>query len=166
MLSIEIYAGCMTQKKHFAYLLHHLVFVMGRQSDQVLQERLGIGFSQFKIMSVLARRPHIQQKEIANILGQTEASISRQIKLLTEQGFLQAVPRPENRRERITTLTAKGERYTDEAVEILDNFHQPLYDVLSEKQLAALTENLTAMHERACRDSKSGSCYALLNTTT
>jgi DNA-binding MarR family transcriptional regulator len=53
------------------YLLNHIAFVMARQSDQVLQERLGIGFSQFKIMMVLSHKPHIQQKEIADKLGQT-----------------------------------------------------------------------------------------------
>lgn len=144
-------------------LLSHLVFALNRQSDQVLQERLGIGYSQYKIMTVLMQRPHIQQKEIAGILGQTEASISRQIKLLTEQGILQAVRRPENRRERSTTLTPKGERYADEATEILDKYHQPVYDSLSEKQQLMLSELLAVMHTQACQGNNSNACQALYN---
>ena len=147
-------------------LLSHIVFALNRQSDQVLQERLGIGYSQYKIMTVLMQRPHIQQKEIAGILGQTEASISRQIKLLTEQGILQAVRRPENRRERSTTLTPKGERYTAEATEILDKYHQPVYDSLSEKQQALLSDILVAMHDQACSGNQSGACHALYKTNT
>lgn len=139
--------------------MNHLAFVMSRQSDQVLQERLGIGFSQFKIMMVLQAKPHIQQKEIADKLGQTEASISRQIKLLTDQGLLQSVKRPENKREHITTLTSKGERYTDEAMEILANYHSPVFEQLSEKQRLALIESLQAMHSVACSDDRPGSCH-------
>lgn len=145
------------------YLLNHIAFVMARQSDQVLQERLGIGFSQFKIMMVLSHKPHIQQKEIADKLGQTEASISRQIKLLTEQGLLQAVRRPENKRERVTTLTPKGERYTDEAVDILNLYHAPVFDQLSEKERAALEQSLQTMHQEVCNDDKPGTCRHLFD---
>lgn len=145
------------------YLLNHIAFVMARQSDQVLQERLGIGFSQFKIMMVLSHKPHIQQKEIADKLGQTEASISRQIKLLTEQGLLQAVRRPENKRERVTTLTPKGERYTDEAVDILNLYHAPVFDRLSEKERAALEQSLQTMHQEVCNDDKPGTCRHLFD---
>ncbi len=150
---------------NLGYLLNHLAFVMARQSDQVLQERLGIGFSQFKIMMVLSHKPHIQQKEIADKLGQTEASISRQIKLLTEQGLLQSAKRPENRREHITTLTPKGDRYTDEAVDILNTYHAPVFEHLSEKERAALTQSLQAMHQEICADDKPGSCHHLFETT-
>ena len=144
---------------NLGYLLNHLAFVLSRQSDQVLQERLGIGFSQFKIMMVLSRTPHIQQKEIADKLGQTEASISRQIKLLTDQGLLQALKRPENRRERITTLTAKGERYTDEAIDILNAYHEPVFSSLTDKQATVLHEALTTMHQQTCNADRPGSCH-------
>lgn len=148
---------------NLGYLLNHVAFVMSRQSDQVLQERLGLGFSQFKIMMVLSHKPHIQQKEIAEKLGQTEASISRQIKLLTDQGLLQAVQRPENRRQRITTLTLKGERYTDEAIAILNKYHAPVYDSLSEKQAAMLQDALAAMHQQTCGNNRPGSCHSMVD---
>ncbi len=143
------------------YLLNHVAFVLGRQSDQVLQERLGIGFSGFKIMSTLQKSPHIQQKQIAESLGQTEASISRQIKLLKDQGLLQSVRRPENRREHITTLTAKGDRYTDEATSILNEYHAPMFEGLSEKQQAALLESLQVLHQASCDPTKVSACHQI-----
>lgn len=154
----------MQESNNLGYLLNHLAFVLGRQSDQVLQERLGIGFSQFKIMMVLRANPHVQQKQIAERLGQTEASISRQIKLLFDQGLLQSVKRPENRREHITTLTTKGERFTDEALDILNGYHSPVFEKLSEKQRTALTESLQAMHEEACRTDRPSSCHHMFDT--
>ncbi len=149
----------MRPNNNVGYLLNHIAFVLGRQSDQVLQERLGIGFSQFKILMTLRWNPHIQQKQIAERLGQTEASISRQIKLLFDKGLLQSEKRPENRREHITTLTLKGERYTDEAMEILNNYHAPVFGNLSEKQTNALTEALTLMHQVTCQNDKPGACH-------
>ena len=141
------------------YLLNHLAFVLGRQSDQVLRERLGLGFSQYKILMTLEHHPHIQQKTIADKLGQTEASISRQIKLLFEDGLLTSAKRAENRREHITTLTPKGERYTIEAKEILQNYHAPMFSHLTAKQQDALTEALQILHTQTCNSDKPGSCH-------
>ncbi|HSX23988.1 MAG TPA: MarR family winged helix-turn-helix transcriptional regulator, partial [Candidatus Saccharimonadales bacterium] len=67
---------------NIGYLLQHLSGVLAKQSDQALQERLGIGFSQFKILRVLQHSPQTQQRQIAEWIGKTEASISRQIKLM------------------------------------------------------------------------------------
>src|SRR3989338_10421342 len=103
---------------NIGYLLHHLSFVLDRQSDQVLQEQLGIGFSQFKIMMVLRWNRGVQQKLIADNLGQTEASVSRQIKLLKNRGLLTRKPFAKNKREHITVLTTKGERLIEAALEI------------------------------------------------
>ncbi len=135
---------------NIGYLLNHVAFIMGRHSDQVLLERLGLGFSQFKIMMVLRLNPHIRQKAIAEKLGQTEASISRQIKLLHEQNMLQSVPRPDNRREHITTLTTKGERLIDEAFDILNTYHAPVFDALNPKQQKVFIECLHIMHQQTC----------------
>lgn len=149
----------MRPTNNLGYLLNHLAFVLSRQSDQVLQERLGIGFSQFKIMMVLRENPHIQQRVIADRLGQTEASISRQIKLLHDQSLLQTVKRPENRREHITTLTSKGERFTDEAMDVLNTYHSPVFSNLSAKQQAATIEALRLMHQVACETDRPGGCH-------
>lgn len=144
---------------NIGYLLNHIAFVLSRQSDQILLERLGIGYSQFKIMMVLRWNPHVQQKQIAERIGQTEASISRQIKLLHEAGLLQTVKRPENRREHITTLTPKGERFTDEAMNILNTYHQPVFGTLNDKQQASLIACLQAMHEETCDRNRPGACH-------
>ncbi|HXR49776.1 MAG TPA: winged helix-turn-helix domain-containing protein [Verrucomicrobiae bacterium] len=58
-------------------LLDHVAATVAKQSDQVLQEQLGIGLSQFKILQVLQAEPRTPQREIARSLAQTEASISR-----------------------------------------------------------------------------------------
>lgn len=148
----------MQPSTNLGYLIHHISFVLDRQSDQALQERLGIGFSKFKILMVLKWHTGIQQKRIAENLGQTEAGISRQIKLMTEMGLLQSRVSPLNRREHITSLTARGDRIAEEAMSLLNDYHTPMFARLSVKQQEELTEILQIMHQETCRSQKPGSC--------
>jgi DNA-binding MarR family transcriptional regulator len=139
---------------NIGFLLQRLAFCLARQSDQVLQEQLGIGLSQFKILMVLQWKPNVQQKKIADGLGQTEAAISRQIKLLQKSGLLNITISPENRREHIARLTPKGVRMTDKALEVLNNYHAPMFERLSEKQKTQLLESLNIMYDHACYGEK------------
>lgn len=148
----------MNSTPQLGYLLHHLSSALDRQSDQVLQERLGIGFSQFKIMTAVAETPSVQQRQIAETLGQTEASISRQVKLMQTKGLLRSVVDPKNRRRRITSLTAKGERQRQQALTVLNQYHLPIFSRLSPNQQAELLEMLSLMHREVCQGDRPGRC--------
>lgn len=127
-------------------LLHHLSAVYTRESDQILQEQLGIGFSQFKIMGTLQSNPAMQQKQIAFNLGQTEASISRQIKLLKAKGVIESKPNPKNRREHHTTLTLKGIRLAEAAQAVLQSYQAASLAHMPSKQQIQLLELLSRVH--------------------
>jgi len=148
----------MKPSNNVGYLLQHLAFTMSRQNDQILQERLGIGFSQFKILMVLERSPHIQQRLIADALGQTEASISRQIRIMIDKGLLQTTISPANRRVHLTTPTAKGLRLAEEAMTILNGYHAPMFDRFNEKDREHLLQILSSMHENVCQSGRTGAC--------
>ncbi len=150
----------MAPRRNLGYLLHHLATVLDRQSDALLQERLSIGFSQFKILMALKWHTGVQQKQIADYLGQTEASISRQIKLLHDQHLLESKVNPKNRRERVTTLTTKGNRVADEAMQLLNDYHTPMFERLSASQQQQLTDILETMHTHACQNTKPGVYHA------
>jgi MarR family transcriptional regulator, repressor for mepA len=124
------------------YLLQHTANIMYRQSDQVLQERLGIGMSQYKILMLLQEHPQTQQRALADLLGQTEASVSRQIKLLCEKNMLLVEVNPKNRREHLTRPTPKGQKLTTAAQEILQEYHGPAFDQFNDKEKQVLTEML------------------------
>lgn len=149
---------------NIGYLLQHLSGVLTKQNDQALQERLGIGFSQFKILRVLQFHPHTQQRQIAEWLGQTEASISRQIHLMIDKGLLQTTISPKNRREHLTTPTSKGLRMNDEAIKVLNNCHGDMFASLGEKKQQQLLDALAEMHIHACQSGKVGACNRPFNT--
>jgi DNA-binding MarR family transcriptional regulator len=131
---------------------------MGRQTDQVLQEQLGIGLSQFKILMVLEWNPRVQQRTIADSLGQTEASISRQIKLLKGKKLLVTKQDPQNRRKHITAPTTLGMQMTEAATAIMRRSFGPEYSSLGDDQLMQLVTGLQQLHRIVCQPGKLGAC--------
>lgn len=132
------------------YLLQHVSSLLAKQSDQVLQEQLGIGLAQFKILRTLQSEPRTPQRDIAFHLGQTEASISRQVKLMMRDGLLHSVRSSEDHREHLTVLTAKGERLTEAALQVLAKYFQPMFANLSGKEQEQLIHTLERLHSQIC----------------
>lgn len=148
----------MSFRDNIGYLLQHTAAAMARQSDEMLQNALGIGYSQFKIMLTLQSNPRVKQRDIAHKLGQTEASISRQIHLMHDDGLLRTVVRPENKREHLTSLTPKGERLAVRAQEILNQHYAPMLNALSDHQKQQFMEALGVLHDAVCLSDNQRSC--------
>lgn len=139
-------------------LLGHLAAILHRQTDQILFERLGIGLSQYRILATLERWPASTQRTLAAMLGQTEASISRQIGLLRAKGLLATKTDPAERRRRLAALTAKGAKFTLAAREALEQFYSPLFANLKGRQQAHLHELLTSLHDNTCTPGQRLAC--------
>ncbi|GAC1388126.1 MAG: hypothetical protein NVS1B7_7470 [Candidatus Saccharimonadales bacterium] len=148
----------MYPNNNIGYLLQHLAAVLSKQSDQALQEQLGVGLSQFKILMALQYHPQMQQRQIAEALGQTEASISRQIRLMVDKGLLESRVSPDSRREHITTTTSRGVTLTSAARETLSNYLDPMMKLLTADQQQNLLDILTIMHKHCCQDGKLAAC--------
>ena len=143
---------------NLTYLIHHLADVIGKQADQVLREQLGIGFSQYRILLVLDWNPRVQQQVIASSLGQSEASISRQIGLLTERGLLTAQRDPLNKRKHVTVPTPTGMQMTEAASGIIRRNFGPEYAALGDDQLQQMISGLQRLHKIVCKPGKTGAC--------
>ncbi len=140
------------------YLIQHVAAVIGKQSEQLLQERLGIGLSQFKILMALEWNPRMSQRSIADSLGQTEASVSRQIKVLTGKGLLVSKPDPQNRRRHVTTPTPKGMQLTETANGLLRRGFGSDTPGLTNEELNEMVAGLHKLHRAICRPGKPGAC--------
>lgn len=128
----------MSLENDLAKQLHHIVALLSRESDVILQNQLGIGLSQYKILTTLQKYSDIQQKRIAKELGQTEASVSRQVKLLQQRGMLLSFKNPHNQREHLTGLTMKGARVIATAEKLLAQYHRAFFERLTENQQRTL----------------------------
>lgn len=134
------------QQNSLGYLLHQLVFIIDQQSNEALHQELGIGFSQFKILMAVRHSTGLKQNDIARHLGQTEASVSRQIKLLKAEGLLSVQVDPDNRRARSIVLTDKGADLGRRCAEVLEQTHASVFGSLGfaeQKLMRELIERLT-----------------------
>lgn len=128
------------------FLLHKIGALLERTSDGVLMQEFGLGYSQFKLLFALGHHPSLQQKEIAHYLGQTEASISRQIKLLKSTGLIEIVILPDNRKIHHIALTDKGSRLTTRALETLNQYYVPIFSGLTTADQQRLTSSLASIN--------------------
>jgi DNA-binding MarR family transcriptional regulator len=143
----------MQTTNNIGYLIQHLATSLARQTDQILLDDVGISFSQFKILMVLQYNPQLQQKQIAERLAQTQASISRQIRGMEDDGLVKMTANPNNRREHRMTPTSKGIKKTEQAMQELNSYYQPMLDKLTDNQQQELLNTLSIMHEYACQSS-------------
>lgn len=132
------------------YMFQHITALLTRQSEQILQEKLNVGYSQYKILRALQINPRMKQRDIAYNLGQTEASISRQVKLMINDGLLASRVSPLNRREHITVPTTKGEQLTEKALVVLEQYHDPTFGALTGPQREELLKMLYVIHAQIC----------------
>lgn len=140
------------------HLLSHVTSALSRQADEILHTHLGVGLSQVRILLYLQIHPNVKQKEIAEALGQTEASISRQIGIMHRQGLLRSRISPNNRRQRITTPTAKGLRAVERAKQLIQEDQSAIFESLSSRQYDELFETINLLHQNACGPGRSGAC--------
>jgi DNA-binding MarR family transcriptional regulator len=132
------------------YTLHQLVFILDRQSDEALHAQLNVGFSQFKILMAAKHKTGLKQNDIASYLGQTEASVSRQIKMLKQDGLLSVQTDPNNRRARSIVLTSKGAQLGRQCVEVLEHTHAAVFGSLSFAEQKLTRELLERLTTKAC----------------
>ena len=140
------------------YLLQHIGTILERQFDQALLEQLGIGTSQYRILLALEAHSDISQKRLAANLGQTEASISRQVKLLQAKQLILTQVHPHSRRERVTSLSPKGTTVILAAKDLYAQVASGLLGVLADKQQKAFRDILGVLHNRGCTRGVPRSC--------
>jgi len=141
----------MKKAEKIDYLLQHLNSLLTRSSDQILLRELGIGYSQYKILRALSSGPSVKQRDIAENLGQTEASISRQIDLMSKGGLVSKLKDPNNKRAHIILVTIKGDKLTDSATKLLNKFYDQLFENVRDNKKDLYLDTLTDLHNLICQ---------------
>ena len=76
--------------------------------DEILAE-LGFGRAHHRCLHWVARRPGLKVGELLAILGITKQSLTRVLGPLIGEGYIAQAPGPQDRRQRLLTLTEKGQ---------------------------------------------------------
>jgi DNA-binding MarR family transcriptional regulator len=139
-------------RQNLGILFHKIGAVMERYSDTLLFDAYGLGFSQFKLMYVLQMQSGMQQKEIALALGQTEASISRQIGLLKSAGMITVELGVDDKKKHLITLSTKGQQSVADAMLLLNEHYEPILSSLgSDEQMRLLAQLNTLLDNLEAR---------------
>jgi DNA-binding MarR family transcriptional regulator len=100
--------------------IHQLAFLLEKRADEALRTQVGVGFAQYKVLEAIGRNMLAKQNTIAELLDQTEASVSRQIKILEKKGLIIVGTVMNNRRAKELSLTETGEELLGHCEEALD----------------------------------------------
>lgn len=130
-----------TPYERFLKALHKTVFSLDRYADRLLSENSHGTFSQFLVMTAIAKCPKVSQQKIAEFLNLTPAAVSRQIDVLVSAGFIARKEDPQSRRAHVIELTASGEKhYLELKSSLMDAFKDRLHLVKpSELESASAT---------------------------
>jgi DNA-binding MarR family transcriptional regulator len=132
------------QKNNFPPLLH-LSFILQQVTDELLLDKVGIGLSQIRIMSVLHQSVPRTQRFVAISLGQTEANVSRLLRQMQKQGLVKIARSKIDRRQKDVTLTNVGHKAYQKANVLLSKQQSQLMRLLTKNEMKVfeqVTHNL------------------------
>ncbi len=129
--------------------IHQLAFLLEKRADEALKNQTNIGFAQYKVLEAVGRNMLAKQNLIAELLNQTEASISRQVKILEKKGLLTIGTVMNNRRARELALTEQGDEVLRHSEELLDMVQSQIFGVLHFEEQQAMQQLLERMLQKS-----------------
>lgn len=129
--------------------IHRLAFLLEKIADESLKTQLDIGFAQYKVLEAINQNMLARQNMVAEMLDQTEASISRQIKILQKKGLIKVVTVMGNKRAKELSLTRVGEEIVRNAEDVIDVSQAQVMGGLSYQEQHLLQELFDRMLGKA-----------------
>ena len=129
--------------------IHRLAFLLEKRADESLKTQLDIGFAQYKVLEAINQNMLARQNMVAEMLDQTEASISRQIKILHKKGLITVVTVMGNKRAKELSLTRVGEEIVRNAEDVIDVSQAQVMGGLSYQEQHLLQELFERMLGKA-----------------
>ncbi|WP_194927404.1 MarR family winged helix-turn-helix transcriptional regulator [Catenulispora pinisilvae] len=91
------------------YLVRRVAGLMDRAGEALFQHEIGISLAQFLVLSVVDAHPGpLNQQTVADRLGLTKGTVSRQIDSAVMAGLMSVQAAAHNRRENVVSLTPAG----------------------------------------------------------
>ncbi|QLK46907.1 MarR family transcriptional regulator [Vibrio owensii] len=131
--------------------LFHLVHVLKRQlHEQIEQLELPIAPMHVRVIKIISKQSPCTAMDVVNFLNRDKAQVTRLIKTLIEQGFIEKRPNPEDKRSQCLLTTEKGNEVLSKIKAVDTEIFQKMTLNVSEEELEAfqlvagkLAENLS-----------------------
>ena len=131
--------------------LFHLVHVLKRQlHEQIEQLELPIAPMHVRVIKIISKQSPCTAMDVVNFLNRDKAQVTRLIKTLIEEGFIEKRPNPEDKRSQCLLTTEKGNEVLAKIKAVDTEIFQKMTLNVSEEELEAfqlvagkLAENLS-----------------------
>ncbi len=120
-----------------AYLIGAIANRLVNAGSAISRRHFGIGFTEWRIMVVLALEP-ASAKRISDVVGLDKAAISRGLKALEQRGLIAATQETAARRSRAWLLTGEGRAVYERMLKASREHERRLLEDLSPEETAVL----------------------------
>ena len=118
------------------YLIRRVAVLMDHQGDALLRSELNTSLAQFLVLSVVDAYPgHLSQQAIADRLGLTKGTVSRQIDVAVAAGLMTVQVAQHTRRENAVALTKTGTDLVRAGDKLLRPTQDSLQSAITPKEL-------------------------------
>jgi DNA-binding MarR family transcriptional regulator len=129
----------------FWFLVRKSASLLDRGGEALFREGLGISMAQFMVLSVIDAHPgNFNQQSVADLLGLTKGTVSRQIESASDAGLVVARVSTTSRREKTIALTAEGTALVRRGDDLLASSNTGLFPRLDPGDLAVTIRTLAA----------------------
>ncbi len=105
--------------EHYApFLLNAVSNAWQRRTSAIYRERFGLGIVEWRVLAMLNIEPHISANRVCEVIRLDKASVSRSLKLLSEEGYVLYEASPTDPRKRHWRLSEKGLAVHERILEI------------------------------------------------
>lgn len=116
--------------------LFHLVHVLKRQlHEQVEQLDLPIAPMHVRVIKIISKKSPCTAMDVVSVLNRDKAQVTRLIKTLLEEGFIEKRPNPEDKRSQCLLTTEKGNAILAKIKTIDDEIFRKMTNEVSNEEL-------------------------------
>jgi DNA-binding MarR family transcriptional regulator len=128
------------------YLIRRAAGLMDRQGDALFRRELGISLAQFLVLSVVDAHPGpLSQQAVADRVGLTKGTVSRQIDHAAAAGLMTVRVAAHTRREHAVALTKAGTALVRRGDTLTQTSRATMLDAIDPKDLTAAVHALGAL---------------------
>ncbi|MEM6581760.1 MAG: MarR family transcriptional regulator [Pseudomonadota bacterium] len=138
----------MSASKHRLYfLLQRAAHRLKTEADASLTEVSGLTTAQSAVMTIIARRGPMTQKEVADTLSQRESAVTAMAGRLIKAGLVARERSSEDARAWQLTVTDEGTAALKQVKVAFDKINAEIDQRIPEKEMNQLADNLSAIIE-------------------
>ena len=133
---------CLDDKKQMMMSLK----MLDRHVTQIFEKRTEISLTRYEILVSLLKQDCVTQKVLQQSLAIDQAAITRHLKILEQQQYIERKRNEKNNREVLVTISDKGRAALESCTMFKDQFLDNLYNGFSNSELQQLQQFLARLN--------------------